>query len=987
MFRATPRAMAHLVLLGGLTASVAAPFPSSASAATTDRAAPGAPLADKVLQQDSPQPKSVPHHPRFVTREQAARDRGRSAPGRLPFEPIQAWPDFYTPLEDPDRTRERFAWLPEPESYRRAVLALEAVPGEGARRLSGVPETTAAGTASSWAPIGTGIENGDHDWAGRLTELRYAFDDTQGMTTLWAGTVAGGLWKFQIVPPTGYWMPVSDALSGSPSVGSFLVRASDSHQILVGTGDVERYPGTGIYRTTDAGGHWAAVPLPSSPTVIYRMQEDFFTDGLVLAATNQGLLRSANFGASWATVAGLSLDAVVTDVVQDPDTPEFWYAAASGGGIYLSADAGLTFTSNTDPANPVCMGSADALPGFFGRAALAVSANSANFVFALVENGGGLMSGLYRSADYGCHWTSIDAADMISWGQAQHAHAIGVDPDDADRLFVGMAGLQYTENATAPVPCWVRNVGPGCVPTCGDPCIDGGHADFTSFLFVPDSVTPGNTTVLIGNDGGYFAFDWAAHTIDGTGNRLGLQAIQIMQPHQAFAAAHGDPNLLLAGLQDNGLVRIRTDLEPAILYTGGGDGGQVSVSPDDPTEWHASSGAPYGRLLSTASGAPWIPVNCSLGTEWAMSMQKDPTPGFSNEVFTYGDTETARVTGVQNLATTPLAAAETLTVVAGSITTVLPSVSVPLTAGWGINQVRTAVDGALIAAGMGAATVSTSGALRLETVPGGADQFLRVTSNLDSGPGTAGFGTGGISDFGTDGFLRYKPVSGDCDWSLVNPGARLPVAPIFHPKQVDQANNTSSYLLYSTAWFDQRLLVFDGGAPGSMTWQDRTPPLLAPTSACSEGFVSADRSNLRPRGVYYTTGCTRPSQALFSNNAGLPGSWFDLTGNLATLVPGASFWELVGDPTDANRFFLGTSVGVFRTDTAGAVYPIWYRWRDGLPAVVDAMGLELASDGLARPVLRIATYGRGFWQRTVETATFLFADGFESGTLVAWGAP
>ena len=94
----------------------------------------------------------------------------------------------------------------------------------------------------------------------------------------------------------------------------------------------------------------------------------------------------------------------------------------------------------------------------------------------------------------------------------------------------------------------------------------------------------------------------------------------------------------------------------------------------------------------------------------------------------------------------------------------------------------------------------------------------------------------------------------------------------------------------------------------------------------------------------------------------------------------------MGDPTDANRFFLGTDVGLFRTDSGLAGYPIWYRWMEGMPAVANVMDLELSADGLAQPILRIGTYGQGFWQRTVGPADFVFADGFEAGTFIAWSS-
>jgi hypothetical protein len=972
-----------VIVLASSVASVAelaaAPLPAS-DLGEVDAAALGLPTVERPTSRAALQERGR-RHPLFRSREEALRREEGFASLALPWTPLpSAWREHYSPAEDPDVNDRRFAFLPEPGAYAAAVAEAVVAPSEEAHRSAGA-FVTPDEMSTVWTPIGAGIENGSYDIAGRVTELAYAFDDAQGFTTLWAGTVGGGLWKFQVVFPLGFWVRVSASLPGSPSVGSFVVRGSSSAQILVGTGDFLRYPGTGVYRTLDGGGHWHEVALGASPSTVFRLREDWFNGGTVFAATDAGLFRSSNFGGAWSMPSGLPAGGWVSDLIQDPDGPEYWYAAVYGDGVYLSVDGGQSFLRNTDPASPVCAGSADNIPGTFGRAAFAISPDAANFVYALVENGRGGLTGVFRSADYGCHWAAIDSVDMISWGQ-EHANAIGVDPVDADRLFVGMGGLQYTENATAPTPCWVRNTGGTCAPTCGDPCVDGGHPDFTDVLFVPRALSPGNTTVLLANDGGYYAYDWTSHAIESTGNRLGLNALQVMQPHQAMAAAHGDPNLLLAGLQDNGVVRIRIDTEPVLSSFSGGDGGQVSLSPDDASEWHASWGADYNRYLSTTAGSPWLGVNCTLGNEWAMSMQKDPTPGLSSEVFTYTNTEAAAVQGVQDLAALTLTAAETLT-----LTYNLAVLPIALASGWNIMQIRNEIDNALFSAGFPVLTFPgrpEGGFLRIESAQGGADTHLRVVSDRGSGPGTTGFGTVGFEDWGTDGFLWSKPVSGSCDWIQVNPGARLPVAPIFHAKQVDQANNAAIYLLYATGWFDQRLLVFEGGEPGSMTWEERTPPLPTPTSTCREGFGFADRSDAQPRTVYYSTGCTRPSRVFVSFDAGALGSWFAITGNLATLAADASFFELVGDPTDPNRFFLGTDVGLFRTDSGLAGYPIWYRWMEGMPAVANVMDLELAADGLAQPLLRIGTYGQGFWQRTVGLSSFLFADGFESGTFIAW---
>lgn len=312
-------------------------------------------------------------HPLYRSRDEAPRTEVGSEPPSAPWAPPRpAWRDRYSPAEDPDENARRFAFLPEPGDYEAAVAAAIAAASEPPERSRREPAARGR-TGSSWTPIGAGIENGSHDMAGRLTELAYAFDDAQGLTTLWAGSVGGGLWKFQVLFPFGAWVPVSAALPGSPSVGSFLVRGSSSAQILVGTGDFARYPGTGIYRTLDAGAHWQRVALGANPSVVFRLREDGFSSGTVLAATDAGLFRSTDFGGSWSTTTGLPAGWWVSDVLQDPEGPPYWYAAVHGDGVYLSVDGGQTFTRNTDPASPVCAGSANDIPGAFGRAAFAIS--------------------------------------------------------------------------------------------------------------------------------------------------------------------------------------------------------------------------------------------------------------------------------------------------------------------------------------------------------------------------------------------------------------------------------------------------------------------------------------------------------------------------------------------------------------------------------------------------------------------------------------
>ena len=149
-------------------------------------------------------------------------------------------------------------------------------------------------------------------------------------------------------------------------------------------------------------------------------------------------------------------------------------------------------------------------------------------------------------------------------------------------------------------------------------------------------------------------------------------------------------------------------------------------------------------------------------------------------------------------------------------------------------------------------------------------------------------------------------------------------------------------------------------SPFSQSYFRGCQPPLPAGSAFNDSQIAADRSSLRPYTVTYTTGVSRPSRAYLSNDRGQ--HWTDVTGDLAFTLTDASYWKLVANPSDQTQLFLGTDVGVYRSDNGGAN---WYRYSDGLPAVASIFGLELNFDQANPPLLHLGTYGRGFWDRQV----------------------
>ncbi|MBS2023119.1 MAG: hypothetical protein JST92_11950 [Deltaproteobacteria bacterium] len=70
------------------------------------------------------------------------------------------------------------------------------------------------------------------------------------------------------------------------------------------------------------------------------------------------------------------------------------------------------------------------------------------------------------------------------------------------------------------------------------------------------------------------------------------------------------------------------------------------------------------------------------------------------------------------------------------------------------------------------------------------------------------------------------------------------------------------------------------------------------------------------------------------------------------------------DPGDSNTIYAGTELGLYRgTYSAGSNTTAWTRFGTGLP-MVSVTDLSVSADGA---LVRIATYGRGFWEINTQT--------------------
>ncbi len=164
--------------------------------------------------------------------------------------------------------------------------------------------------------------------------------------TLWIGLSNGDVLKSGDSGRT--WTTV---LKTTEEISGFLIRNSDSQQILVSTFT------QGIYKTTDGGENWEELDgglskLKQSDRVYSMVQSE--DSGVVIAASVYGLARSTDFGETWEAIPLLTSPGQVTirSVAIDAENPTTIYYA-SNATFYRTTDGGTTWDTEKFPTSRV----------------------------------------------------------------------------------------------------------------------------------------------------------------------------------------------------------------------------------------------------------------------------------------------------------------------------------------------------------------------------------------------------------------------------------------------------------------------------------------------------------------------------------------------------------------------------------------------------------------------------------------------------------
>ncbi len=765
--------------------------------------------------------------------------------------------------------------------------------------------------------------------------------DPRDANVVYVATSGGGVWKtYNFLATTGpTWNPASDTLPNL-AVGALAIDAAHPDTLYLGSGDFIDASGNTMFKSTNGGGTWSAPVVlegmyPSSvPAVVSSIRQIAVDGDNVWVATNAGLFRSSNAGATYTLVDLPEAAGIVAEAV--------WSIVPTGGGWVASGvtacDVGAPppgLFGSTDPIAGCPLGTNAAiwrtedgetwtqvtgLPRATGtnRATLAVGPTatpSSTVVYAFVGDLFGRKTlGYWRSKDGGATWVELPAtiglvnptlaANMddsctdldVGHDQTWYNQSIVVDPTNADHVLVGgnLCGVR-TLNGTADVPTW-ENVshwlpGTGYGETAGGR-LSYVHADWHTATSVAIN---GVVRTFAGSDGGVFtstnvftaakpeAVQWR-HQNRGLSTHL-FYSVMSGDP------ATGNPFVLYGGLQDNG-TRFRASVANPSAFNqaigGDGIGGTVHTGQDGTTYW---ASVQFQWMFCK----PAV-TDCSIEQPEAQSDAEShwhgaPSPvGLEPEQIQERAMERlARFGEDQEPFLVHYSNVETDHVGQSVLTHTDEQVFVAVPAGDGFTWKSISQDLTNSGVGAGIANVSAS----------------RSTAGL----------YGAVGLVSAEPFYVTTQGNTKVDWTPAQP-VRIGTARLTGPSSID------------------------------------FPPTLAPGQVPGQVFIGAFAGTLNSAG--------RPPPPddkgrLWRTTDGGQ-TWSSIVGaDPAHRLPNVPIYVVKYDPIEANTIYAGTDIGVYITIDGGVT---WDRMGDGLP-MVPVRDMYVAQN---QDFIRVATYGRGLWE-------------------------
>ena len=468
----------------------------------------------------------------------------------------------------------------------------------------GISYTTADEKLGAWFSLGPGNVGG---------RTRALIVDPRSPKTMYAGGVAGGVWK--TTDGGASWTALDD-LAPNLAIGSLAMDPSDSRIVYAGTGEgffnEDAVRGAGIFKTTDGGLNWKRLESTDNPFFHYvnDLAVSRHDPRRVYAATRTGVWRSKDKGRTWSRVLSPKVYGGCLDLAIRTDRKSDHLLAACG------TRKGTSAVWVNDAAERRGGWEKVLSETEMGRTTLAIAPSDQDVVYAMASTNAsgdfywGLL-GVFRSDDGGRSWTAqvrnTDSNKLSRllltnayfaltecsgewvgfYNQGWYDNAIAVDPVNPDRVWAGGIDLFRSDDAGK---SW------GLMSYWWGKTEGYVHADQHALVFHPEYDGTTNKTLFVANDGGLFTtLDALAPPVTSAAAVCTPEAAQskwesLNNGYGVTQFYHGAPYpdgaTYFGGTQDTGVVRGSGSPDWDVLVTG--DAGYVAVSPDDTDILYAS---------------------------------------------------------------------------------------------------------------------------------------------------------------------------------------------------------------------------------------------------------------------------------------------------------------------------------------------------------------------------------------------------------------
>ena len=261
------------------------------------------------------------------------------------------------------------------------------------------------------------------------------------------GATRGGLYRKSV--SENDWHHEFDGLPDAVQVQAITVHPADSRRIYLGTH-------TGIFKSTDGGDRWAALPLPEPGLQVWSILIHPQRPETLFAGTSPvGIFRSDDDGRNWrrlSTPVGsdrvkMAFPCRVMRLAADPANPDELYATIEVDGVMRSLDGGESWEDcsaslielASRPHLKSMIQSDTDIEGMMDGHALCVSGASPGTVFLAVR------MGLFRSADRGATW---DDMEVGRFSPLTYSRDVRVSPEDAQTLYACFSPAARSEDGS-----------------------------------------------------------------------------------------------------------------------------------------------------------------------------------------------------------------------------------------------------------------------------------------------------------------------------------------------------------------------------------------------------------------------------------------------------------------------------------------------------------------------------------------------------------